>query len=261
VSTVREFATVVGKVISALADSEFSRREALKILTHGVTRPPRRFIVTSKFLRRAYPHLMARPQESLIYVTGSEMGNVAVLDELVIFKLAVQEMAYVRGDFVSSTAALIDMGDRGYRLNGTLHCHPGGGACATFPSGIDMAHHERLERGGYKAVGIIMTRDGHFRFYTYRMPFIVEVFGDDVERLGGNSFRLDLDSGCDNSKDPVETKTEEMETREEKKGRYEKERCLNTGEEQVSEAARTADFECRRVRGIRNGSTGESPWL
>ena len=47
--------------------------------------------------------------------------------------------------------------------------HPGSGADSTQPSGIDYRHHRRLEKGGFQALGIIMTRDGYVRFYTDEM--------------------------------------------------------------------------------------------
>ena len=241
VSIIKELADVTRRAVTLLTDSESTRREAFMILLRGAESSPTRFVVSSMFLRRAYPYLMKSPEESITYVTGIETGNVRVLDELVTFTLDVQKTAYVRGDLVSSTAALIDITNRGYKVNGTLHCHPGGGNGATHPSSIDMAHHERLERGGHKSVGIIMTRDGHFRFYTYRMPFTVEVVGEDVEPFGKNAFRLDLNFGCNKPRGDGEKETAQVETKNKEVGSDEKKRRLSTGNEQISEVARTAN--------------------
>ena len=51
----------------------------------------------------------------------------------------------------------------------------------------------RLERGGYECIGIIMVEDGYFRFFNNEMPYTVTVIGNDVEDLGNNSYRLNLD--------------------------------------------------------------------
>ena len=150
----------------------------------------KQFVISSLFLRRTSDYLMQVEEETLAYVSGIELGGVVVLDQLIAFNMDVQETGYVSGEIVSTTAALNMLSERGYALQGTIHSHPGGGAAATCPSGIDKNHHRRLEVGGYEALGIIMTRDGHVRFYTHKMPFGVTVVGRDVEQLEDHVFKL-----------------------------------------------------------------------
>ncbi len=168
---------------------------------------PRNFLISSLFLRKCYSYLMRGVEEAVTYLSGVEVGETAVIDQLVPFRMDVQEITSARGDIVSSTEVLILLSDRGYALQGIAHCHPGSGASATHPSSIDMEHHRRLEEGEYRALGLIMTRDGHCRFHTYRMPFSVTVVGNDIVKFDDNSYRLIL-----NFNPNAETKKDENPT-------------------------------------------------
>ena len=151
------------------------------------------FILTTFFLRRCYAYLMKNQYESIAYLSGIEIGDRQVLDELITFEMEKQEVCYVKGDIISSTEALITLSDRGFCLTGTVHCHPGSGAGATHPSGIDYRHHQRLEEGGFEALGIIMTRDGYVRFYTHRMEYSVRIEGLDGYWVEDDIYKLELD--------------------------------------------------------------------
>jgi hypothetical protein len=148
------------------------------------------FIITSLFLRECIPFLMQDELEVVSYVSGPKIYCGRILDQLVRFKMAQRELCRARGDIVSSTAALVRLGDRGFQLNGTIHSHPGTGEGASVPSSKDLTLHWLLEQGGYQAVGIIMTRDGYVRFYTAYMPFTLKVIGKDIIKLGHNRYRL-----------------------------------------------------------------------
>lgn len=153
----------------------------------------RHFTLTTHFLKRTcYPYLMRSPLESIAYLSGVRCQDTTVVDQLVTFMMDAQSVTYVSGEPVSTSAALITIDELGYFLEGTIHCHPGAGRDATTPSLIDYRHHRRLEAAGYKALGIIMTRDGHVRFYTDHMPFVVDVIGNDVFKLDDTNYRLIL---------------------------------------------------------------------
>ena len=154
-------------------------------------------VITTLFLRECYAYLMKGSDESIAYISGIERNSFSILDQLIPFQMDRQSPAYVSGNIISSTEALVMLSNCGYGLLGTIHCHPGSGETSTYPSGIDTKHHKRLEEGGYTALGVIMTRDGHFRFYSDKMPFSVEVIGKDTIRLGENSYRLLLDFKTD----------------------------------------------------------------
>ena len=152
----------------------------------------RRFKLTTLFLRRCHEYLISDESESIACVTGHPLGGAVLLDELVPFEMSERSMVYVSGNIISSTAALVGLSDRGYQLWGTVHSHPGTGALATTPSRIDYAHHRRLEKGGFEALGIILTKDGNVRFYTDKLRFDVEVIGRDGKWVGETVFKLDI---------------------------------------------------------------------
>lgn len=152
----------------------------------------KRFVISTLFLRECYPFLMQDEYEAASYVSGPRIRGQQVLDQLVTFEQAQRELGYARGEVISSTAALLSLDYRGFCLTGTIHSHPGFGEAAAEPSIIDRNLHQRLEKAGYQALGIIMTRDGYVRFYTAQMRFTIEVVGKDIKKLGDNSYRLIL---------------------------------------------------------------------
>ena len=154
---------------------------------------PVKFILTTFFLRRCYEYVMPSDKETLCYISGIRLKDCVIMDELIKFDMDRQETCYVSGNIISSTKALMTLTDRGFPLTGTVHCHPGRGAAATTPSGIDKRHHGRLEQGGFKALGIIMTEDGYVRFYSDQMPFKVDVIGKDGRWINTDTYYLDLD--------------------------------------------------------------------
>jgi hypothetical protein len=53
-----------------------------------------------------------------------------------------------------------------------------------------MNYQKRLEAGGYNAIGGIFTRDGQIRFFSHKLPFMVEVYGKGVEQIEDTLFRF-----------------------------------------------------------------------
>ena len=82
------------------------------------------------------------------------------------------------------------MAQFGYPLHMVCHSHPGRGINANLPSSTDMDHQLRLERGGYKCISCIFSRDGYVRFFSAGFPFAVDIFGEGVKDLGYNTFYL-----------------------------------------------------------------------
>lgn len=195
-TTISEYIDALKDNISssvALASQSWNRRRNTSVnsmnnqigtLWKGKAR--RRFVVTTMFLRRAMAHVTPDRMESLSYISGITGDNVSVLQEIVAFDMNERSEVFVSGDIVSSTEALIKLSDDGFQLLGTVHSHPGSGAAATTPSQIDHSHHRSLELGGFEALGIIVTRDGYVRFYSTKMPFLVEVIGNDGKWIQAN---------------------------------------------------------------------------
>ncbi len=166
-----------------------------------------RFIVSTLFLRECLRQLTQGPDESLVFLTGHQINGKRIVDQMIPVDLVQQTRTYAKACDISLTKELETMRERGFTLLGTAHSHPGCGIGATLPSSIDMSHHERLELMGYHALGIIVTRDGHVRFYSDQMPFEVEVIGKDVVKHNQNSYRLLLEfrPNEDEKKDKVKS--------------------------------------------------------
>ena len=151
-----------------------------------------RYVVSSLFLRECYDHLHPFEVERFFYISGIVHDGMTSLDRLVPCHLEEQTPTYVKADIISSTAALMMLSDRGFTLNGHCHCHPGSGAMNTHPSDIDIRHQARLERGGYRALGLIMVKSGHVRFFADALPYTVEVLGTDVEQVDEHCFHVNV---------------------------------------------------------------------
>lgn len=134
--------------------------------------------------------LISREDEWVHYATGLVFGDVHTIERMVTFPLKQQSSVYVEGDPMATRDVLIQMSEYGYALHAVCHSHPGHGAGATYPSGIDLDHQDRLERGGYPVVSCIYSRDGFARFFTVNLAFEIEIYGRGVENLGENVFHL-----------------------------------------------------------------------
>lgn len=152
------------------------------------------FTVSSELLHRAYHVLSETNTETILYASGSRYGSVYTVERLVPIKMERSEMTYAAADPASSSEALRRMDQYGSLLTCYLHAHPGKGANANHPSGIDIQNHARLEQGGFRTVGGIFSRDGFVRFFSDKMPFRVVVSGKGVEDVGTNSWKLETTS-------------------------------------------------------------------
>jgi hypothetical protein len=149
--------------------------------------------MSSLFLRKAYGDLVRDSAEQMHFVTGPESPDCRVLAEILTFEKIARTAVGVEGDPRATHRTLIQLGETGHRLLAWMHSHPGRGAHATKPSGTDLAHQARLERGGYPTIGVIASRDGYLRFFSKDMPFTLHVTGDDVRKINDRVYRLDVD--------------------------------------------------------------------
>jgi hypothetical protein len=148
------------------------------------------FAIASEVLYTAYRKLCEVPTESILYAVGSRYGNVYTVERLVPLKLDKSEIAYASADLAASSKVLIDLEPYGTLLTCYFHAHPGRGSGANHPSGIDTNNHARLEKGNYRTVGGIFSRDGYLRFFTDKMPFKITISGKGVDSVGPNLWKL-----------------------------------------------------------------------
>jgi hypothetical protein len=140
--------------------------------------------------------LITGPDEQIGYLTGVECHGIRFMNRFIILAPEHSSVAYVKGEFLSSHGALMAMEKRDHRMLAWIHNHPGTGQAATHPSSTDYAHQERLERAGYKAIGIILARGRDYpkctlvRTFTHRLKYKIEIYGKGVEKIDEELYRL-----------------------------------------------------------------------
>jgi hypothetical protein len=149
-----------------------------------------RYVVSSWFLHDCFKKLTIDRNEQLIYITGPVVHGIAVLDQSVEIEHDKRTMVGVSANTRSTHRLLIHLEKFGHRLLGHFHSHPGNGADATHPSGIDEQFQRRLEAGGHQAVAAIFSRDGFVRFLRMDSKVQIEIYGQGVEQYAENVYRL-----------------------------------------------------------------------
>jgi len=147
------------------------------------------YVASSLFLRDSFNYLNKSRVESLHFVTGPQIGNISVLDRIIDLPLQTQTFVFARAEEAAVRKALIYLSRCDHKLQGCIHIHPGIGVEATAASGIDLRLQDTLDRGGYKVVSAIFSRDGYIRFYS-SFDFEIETYGKGIEKIDGKIFRL-----------------------------------------------------------------------
>lgn len=146
------------------------------------------FIADSWFLRDCIKHHTPLQDEVGSYITGPRLGNIFVLSRICPVDAQVQSPVRFIGTARSSASKLIEILENGNKLHATFHSHPGRGAGATNPSGIDIHYMTKLQERGAKVLGLICTRDGYVRAYSPLMPFLFVVQGNGIEPVEGEDY-------------------------------------------------------------------------
>jgi hypothetical protein len=151
---------------------------------------PRRYAVSSLFLHESFRKLTADRDEQFFFVTGSEVEGVLVLDQWAEFAHQKRSVVGVTADPRSTHSLLIKLERFKHRLLAHFHSHPGNGADATSPSGIDEGFQKRLESAGHVAVMAIFSRDGFVRFVRLDNNLEIEIYGEGAEKHESGVYRL-----------------------------------------------------------------------
>ena len=151
---------------------------------------PRRYAVSSLFLHESAKKLTADRNEQFFFITGAEINGVHVLDQWAEFAHQRRTPMGVVADTPSTHNLLIKLEQFGHKFLAHFHSHPGDGADATHPSGIDENFQQRLEKAGHLAVMAIFSRDGFVRFMRLDQNFEIEIYGEGVENYAPGIYRL-----------------------------------------------------------------------
>jgi hypothetical protein len=149
-----------------------------------------RFSVSSLFLHECFKRLTADQAEQFFFITGSEIEGAFVLDQVMEFAHQKRTIMGVQGDIRATHGLLIRLEQFRHRLLAHFHSHPGNGANATHPSGIDESFQRRLESAGHVAVMVIFSRDGFIRFVRLDQNLEIEIYGSGVEEHAPGIYRL-----------------------------------------------------------------------
>jgi hypothetical protein len=150
----------------------------------------RRYAVSSLFLHESFKKLTADQDEQFFFITGSEVKGVLVMDQWAEFAHQKRSRLGVVADMPSTHSLLIKLEQFGHKFLAHFHSHPGTGADATNPSGIDERFQKRLESAGHVAVMAIFSRDGFVRFVRLDESPAIEIYGEGVEKHATGIYRL-----------------------------------------------------------------------
>ena len=136
------------------------------------------YIVNSMLLADSYRILMQSPVESVHYIAGARFENVMIAQKIIGFDQEYQSEYGAKAESVSSFHALRIMDEFSNKFSIHVHSHPGNGVNANHPSSTDRTYQGNLEKGGYKAIGCIFSRDGWFRFFSNNIRMYIHIVGN-----------------------------------------------------------------------------------
>lgn len=151
------------------------------------------YLLSTLTIQEACEVLTKTMDEDLRFATGLVVAPLKyAVTRLLQFELKRQSAVAAEGDQQAVARLLIGLHNHDHKLFMTWHSHPGSGANSTMPSPIDMDFHRRLEVGNYPVIGGIVNRQGYVRFFSYRRPFRVSIYGKGMEVINEqhNVFKL-----------------------------------------------------------------------
>lgn len=152
------------------------------------------YLLSPLTIQEACEVLTKTADEDLRFATGLVVAPMKyAVTRLLQFELKRKSAIAAEGDQQAVTRLLIWLHNHDHKLFMTWHSHPGSGANSTTPSPIDMDFHRRLEVGNYPVIGGIVNRQGYVRFFSYKRPFRVSIYGKGMEVVDEqhNVFKLD----------------------------------------------------------------------
>jgi hypothetical protein len=152
------------------------------------------YMLSTLMIQEACSVLTKTGDEDLRFATGMAVEPLTyAVTRLLQFELKRQSVVAAEGEQQAVARLMIGLHNSDHKLFMTWHSHPGSGEGSTRPSSIDMGFHRRLESGNYPVIGAIVNRQGFVRFYSYKRPFKVLVYGKGVEVINEQSFLYKLD--------------------------------------------------------------------
>lgn len=152
---------------------------------------PSVFVTEAAFLHELIAVLTVDVNENMHFLTGPKLEHYRVICRRAQpVALQQQSPVFVRASAQSVADVLIAIIEQGAELHVIAHSHPGSGPGATTPSGTDIECLGKLQKSGSPAIGLIVTRDHHVRFFTVTRAFRVIVQGTGVTEVSKNVFHI-----------------------------------------------------------------------
>jgi hypothetical protein len=152
---------------------------------------PQTFVIESYFVRQLIRTLTPSADEEMRFLTGPKFGPIRVVCRWANPpSLEKQSPVFVRASARSVASTLIPIVEQGAELHVCAHSHPGNGAGATNPSSTDVTCLTKLQKSGSLAIGCIVTRDGHVRFFSILTKFSVVILGNGAKEIAKNVFHI-----------------------------------------------------------------------
>lgn len=152
---------------------------------------PQVFIIESFFARELIKALTPNADEEMHFLTGPKIGPIRIISRWARPPLLERHSpVFVRASARAVGDVLIEVVEQGAELHICAHSHPGASAGATTPSSTDIQCLGKLQRAGSQAIGCIVTRDGHLRFFSVLTNFHVMVLGTGVKEVSKNVFQI-----------------------------------------------------------------------
>lgn len=148
------------------------------------------FKVGSEILYKAFNKLNSIKTESILYAVGNNYGNSYSIERLIDLELDQSELGYAKANPSFSSKSLIELEEYGTLLTCYFHAHPGRGVNSNNPSSTDFSNQERLEKGNYKTIGGIFSRDGYLRFFSDKLQYKISISGKGVEHVSKDVYKL-----------------------------------------------------------------------
>jgi hypothetical protein len=143
--------------------------------------------IPSLIVLNSFCFLNKQLEESLHLMSGINQGERIILDMMIPVKISHSSLGGVSADPDDNLNKLVLMDDYGFALYAVVHIHPSDGILSTHQSHIDIRYQETLERGGYKSVMGIFSRDGFLRFFRIENDFEIKIIGKGIEVIDEES--------------------------------------------------------------------------
>lgn len=150
------------------------------------------FVINSLMLYRCFKLLTRTRNEDLHAVTGSVIGMIRSLEQIVPLTLSTQSLGGAAAEHKSLANELLMLNEFGLRPLAYFHSHLGCGIGATHPSSTDRKTQSLMEQSGSEIIGGVFSRDGFIRFYANRGEPDVRVVGKRFKEIEKNVYRLEI---------------------------------------------------------------------